>query len=87
MQLNENVIQLVVVFVQLTALDAAEQKFFDRELYIGSIPRRLFKKKKKEGCSSEVDYVVSMHRAFGSRLFSTVKMISKCLELVTKCLQ
>jgi hypothetical protein len=47
MQLNENVIQLVVVFVQLTALDAAEQNVFDRELHIGYIPRRLFKKKKK----------------------------------------
>ena len=75
MQLNENVIQLVVVFVQLTALDAAEQNVFDRELHIGYIPRRLFKKK-KEGYSSEVDYVLSMHKAFGSRLFSTVKVIS-----------
>lgn len=62
--------------LHLSVLGAIEQNVFDRELYVICIPRKLFLSKKR-GHSSVVDHVLSMHKTFGLRIFSTVKMISK----------
>lgn len=71
-------------------LHAVEQGVSDKGLQVTYSPRKCFFLRGL--CSSEGDHMLSMHKTFGSSLFSTIKMISekkisKYLDLVKRCLQ